>query len=75
MVRLREPEAVLKQPTNPHFSPGHEARAQRWRQGQGERESGRAVVLDSTSSTLAAFNATPAVQSASAAGGLVRNAG
>ena len=61
----------------PYLSPVREARA--WRcsnfrllrklawQRQGEHESGRAVVLDSTSSTLAAFNAADAVRAASAA--------
>ena len=32
-------------PTSPHFSPGREARARRWRQRQGERESRRAGAL------------------------------
>jgi hypothetical protein len=52
---------------NPKISPIHEARAWRWLFSQGERESGRAGVLDSTSSTLAAFNAAKTVRSASAA--------
>ena len=50
-----------------HIAPIREARARRCRQRQGERESGRAGVLDSTSSTLAAFNAADAGRSASAA--------
>ena len=52
----------------PKISPIREARARRWLFSQGERESGRAGVLDSTSSTLAAFNAAKTVRSASAAG-------
>ena len=63
---------------SPKISPIHDARARRWSGfrllrklemiSQGERESGRAGVLDSTSSTLAAFNAAKTVRSVSAAG-------
>ena len=45
------------------------------RERQGERESGRAVVLDGTSSPLAAFNAVDAGRSASAAGRWCRSPG
>ncbi len=53
--------------SQPAFLTRLRARTRRGLDWQGERESGRAGVLDSTSSTRAAFNAANAVRSASAA--------
>ena len=52
---------------SPQFLPRREARARRCLDWQGERASGRAGVLDSTSSTRTAFNAANAGRSAPAA--------
>ena len=62
------PQAFVSvKPSSRNLSPIREARAWRCLFSQGEREFGRAGVLDSTSSTRTAFNPAKMGRSASAA--------